>query len=76
MHLRKVMDRLMVLNPLENLAKQYHDALGKDLEYTKYVLLTRYAKTDIPPFSYICSQAFDAESEKLAFQFANQYRKN
>ncbi len=29
MHLRKVMDRLMVLNPLENLAKQYHDALGE-----------------------------------------------
>lgn len=76
MQTQQLMDQLMQLTPLEQIAKQYHDALGKELEYTKYVLLTRYAKCDIPSLSYIKSPAFSAESEKLALQFANQYRKS
>lgn len=75
MHNNKLMEQLIQLNPLEKKAKEYHDTCGKDLEYSKYVLLTRYAKNDLPSLSFIFSPAFEAESQKLALQFANQYRK-
>ena len=71
----KLMEQLIQLNPLERKAKEYHDACGKDLEYGKYILLTRYAIGDLPSLAFICSPAFEAESKKLALQFASQYRK-
>ena len=71
----KLMEQLIQLNPLEKKAKEYYDACGKDLEYGKYILLTRYAVNDLPSLSFICSRAFEAESKKLALQFASQYRK-
>ena len=71
----KLMEQLIQLNPLEKKAKEYYDACGKDLEYGKYILLTRYAVNDLPSLSFICSPAFEAESKKLALQFASQYRK-
>jgi len=71
----RLMEQLIQLNPLERKAKEYHDACGKDLEYGKYILLTRYAVKDLPSLAFICSPAFDAESKKLALQFASQYRK-
>lgn len=76
MQIRNLMDQLIRLTPLEQLAKQYYDALGKELEYSKFILLTRYVKCDVPSLSYISSPAFSAESEKLALHFESQYRKS
>lgn len=70
-----LMDDLLKLSPLEQLAKDYHRAYGKDLEHTKYILLTKYAAKDIPSLSYISSPAFEAECQKLAKQFVTQYHK-
>lgn len=72
----KLMEQLIQLNPLEEKAKAYRDACGKDLEYGKYILLTRYAVNDLPSLTFICSPAFEAESKKLALQFASQYHKD
>lgn len=70
-----LMDDLLKLSPLEQLAKDYHRAYGKDLEHTKYILLTKYAAKDIPSLSYISSPAFEAECQKLEQQIVTQYHK-
>ncbi len=71
-----LMENLLKLDPLEQLAKEYHKAYGRDLEHTKYMLLTKYAATAIPSLSDISSPAFEAEAQRLDQQFIAQYRKD
>lgn len=66
--------KLIRLNPLESFSKQYYERFGAELNYTKYLLLTRYPTRNLPPLDFVNSPAFEAECQKLEQYFASLYR--
>lgn len=69
-----LLKQLSCLDELELLGKRYFKAHGKRLTYAQYLLLTRYAKTDLPSLDTIDSPAFDAKCKKLEEHLISQYR--
>ena len=74
MELNQLFEKLSGLNIMETLGKKYYQKYGKRLNYSQYLLLTRYAKGDFPPLEVINSPAFEEESQKVRKQFIAQYR--
>lgn len=74
MELDQLLEKLTALNTLETLGKKYYLTYGKCLNYSQYLLLTRYAKGYYPPLEVISSPGFEAESQKVKQQFIAQYR--
>lgn len=76
MNVKQFQTQLSRLNELEALGKRYAAKYGKHLNYTQYLLLTRYAKGDLPSLELIHSPSFEAECKKLEQNFISQYRKD
>ena len=74
LELNQLFEKLSGLNTMETLGKKYYQKYGKRLNYSQYLLLTRYAKGDFPPLEVINSPAFEEESQKVRKQFIAQYR--
>ena len=76
MNVHKLELELSRLNEMELFGKRYLDKFGKPLNYSQYLLLTRYAKNDLPSLDFVNSPAFEAECNKLEQMFITLYRKD
>ena len=72
--MQQLINRLTRLDPLEQLAKKYFVTTGKELEFSKGILLNQCSNADFSHLTQLNSPQFEEKSRQLRAQFTSLYQ--